>query len=411
MARKQIVAGIDVGNLFVKAAIAELDQETGRPKIIGVGVAESHGLRRGVVHNLDETIRDIGQAIHQAQTMAGTRVGRAYVAVNGPHLRSQISRGVIAVSRADNEIDQSDVERVVEAASIVNLPANREIIHVMPRNFTIDNQEVVKNPLGMKGYRLEAEVLLIDGLSPYIKNLAKCVNANDIEVAGFVYSPLAASYAVLDKKQKEHGVLKVDLGGGLSTLSFFNEGDLVYAATLPIGAQHITHDLAVALRTTVEQAEAVKLQYGFTGSHSAGKKENIDLSTLLEDENMIIPRKSLGRIIDDRVDEVFGLLQNELKRIPNLGIVPSGVVIIGGGARFAGLAGFAKERLKLPVRIGGHPELAGLADTVNDPALAVATGLVLYGLEKDYSGKNTGGSGQLSGSLRKLKGWLKNFLP
>src|SRR3989344_5618772 len=292
MGRPYTVTGIDVGNSFVKTVIAELDRENMHPRVLGLGVVESHGLRRGMVVDMDETIRDIGESVKRAQTSAGVKVNRAYVSVNGPHIKTQLSRGVIAVSRVDQEISANDIERAIDAASIVSLPANREIIHVIPKNYLVDGQEHVKNPLGMRGVRLEAEVLIIDGLSPYLRNLAKCFSANDIEVVEMIFSPLASSQAVLDKSQKEHGVLNLDLGGGLSTLSFFHEGELVFSSVIPIGSRHITNDLAVALRTSMDIAEEVKLQYGFAGLNASGakaslamqknaKRDDIDLSELL----------------------------------------------------------------------------------------------------------------------------------
>lgn len=418
MGRANVITGIDVGNSFVKTVVAELDRESWQPRVLGVGVVESHGLRKGVVIDMDEAIRDIGESVKRAETAAGARVSRAYVSVNGPHIKSQLSRGVVAVSRADEEISSNDIERAIDAASIVSLPPNREIIHVIPKNYLVDGQEHVKNPLGMRGVRLEAEVLIIDGLSPYLRNLAKCFSANDIEVAEMIFSPLAASYAVLDKSQKEHGVLNLDLGGGLSTLSFFHEGELVFSSVIPIGSRHITNDLAVALRTSMDIAEEVKLQYGFAGVLAvprSGKKDEVDLSDLLEEENFIIPRKNIARVVEARVGEVFDVMQNEMKKIPHTGLIPAGVVLTGGAAKLPGLSAFVKERIKLPVRVGQSFLLEGNNDYFSDPALAVAAGLAIYGLEKEFSKhKNKGGEINFGESLdlfKKLGSWLKNFLP
>src|SRR3989344_4615834 len=376
MGRPYTVTGIDVGNSFVKTVIAELDRENMHPRVLGLGVVESHGLRRGMVVDMDETIRDIGESVKRAETSAGVKVNRAYVSVNGPHIKTQLSRGVIAVSRVDQEISANDIERAIDAASIVSLPANREIIHVIPKNYLVDGQEHVKNPLGMRGVRLEAEVLIIDGLSPHLRNLAKCFSANDIEVAEMIYSPLASGYAVLDKSQKEHGVLNLDLGGGMSTLSFFHEGELVFASVFQIGSRHITNDLAVALRTSMDIAEEVKLQYGYAGfsvpASKTAKKDEIDLSELLEEENFIIPRKNIARVIEARVSEVFDVMQNEMKKIPNTALIPAGVVLTGGAAKLPGLTAFVKERVKLPVRIGHNFPLEGHDTQFSDPALAVA---------------------------------------
>src|SRR3989344_4338352 len=220
--------------------------------------------------------------------MAGAKVSKAYVSANGLHIRTQPSRGVIVVSRADNEITQNDIDRVIDAASTINLPPNREIIHAIPKNFTIDAQEHVKNPLGMKGVRLEADVLLVEGLSQYIRNIAKCVNANDIEVAEFVFAPLAASKSVLDKHQREHGVLSIDFGGGVSSMSLFHEGDLIHTAILPIGSRHITNDLAVAFRTSMDKAEEIKCKHGLISTEQNGKKDKVDLSELLGEENFAV---------------------------------------------------------------------------------------------------------------------------
>lgn len=418
MAQTRIITGIDVGNSFVKTVIVELERESLYPRLLGVGIVESHGLRRGVVIDMDETIHNIGESVKRAETAAGARINQAYVSVNGPHIKSQLSRGVIAVSRADEEISAHDIERAVDAASIVSLPANREIIHVIPKNYLVDGREHVKNPLGMRGVRLEAEVLIIDGLSPYLRNLAKCFNANDIEVAEMIFSPLAASRAVLDKNQKEHGVLNFDLGGGLSTLSFFHEGELVFASVIPVGSRHITNDLAVALRTSMDVAEEVKLQYGCAATSSIvqknGKKDDIDLSELLEEENFVIPRKNIARVVEARVSEVFDVMQNEMKRIPNTGLVPAGIVLAGGAAKLSGLGIFVKERMKLPVKIGNKFPLEGNDTQSGDPALAVAAGLALYGAEKEFARIKTGSKFVLEEHFEPFKkfiSWLKNFLP
>lgn len=412
MSRRNIFVGIDVGNSLVKTVVAELDRQTLNAGILGVGVVESHGLRRGVVVDMDETIRDIGESVRRAETVSGIKIGRAYVSVNGLHIKSQLSRGVIAVSRADNEIAANDIERVIDAASIVSLPVNREILHVIPKSYLVDSREHVKNPLGMKGVRLEAEVLIIDGLSPYIRNLAKCFNANDIEVAEFVFSPLALGYSVLEKNFKEHGVLSLDLGGGVSTLSFFHEGELVYASTQPVGFRHVTNDLAVALRVSMDVAEEVKLKFG--GFYGQSKKDEIDLSDFVGEEDFVIPRKNIAKVIEARTMEIFDMLHSEIKKIPYSGLIPAGAVLSGGGAKLPGLTSFVKEKLKLPVRIGRKFPVDGASDAFEDPALAVAVGLVLYGINKEFSKKTQQKSSnfeQYSGAFRKVFSWLKNFSP
>ena len=413
--RQHTITGIDIGNSAIKTLIAGVERDIPRLQVLGIGTAPSNGLRRGVVFDMEETINDIGESVRQAESMAGTKVEQAYVSLNGLHMRTLTSRGVIVVSRADNEITQHDIDRVLDAASTISLPPNREVVHIIPRNFTIDSQEYVKSPLGMKGVRLEAEVLLVEGLSPHIRNLAKCVNANDIEVKEFVFAPLAASKSVLDKHQREHGVLNIDFGGGVSSLALFHEGELVHTAVLPVGSRHITNDIAVAFRTSMDKAEEIKCQYGFVGAdENKGSKGQVDLSDILGEENFVVPRKQILKIIDCRVSELFDLVSQEIKKLPRGYLLPAGVVLAGGGANLGGLVTFAKEHLKLPAFVGknflaeGLPESEGMLD----PAFAVAAGLVAWGLEKEFSGNKVGLSNRISPDIPgKVKKWLKGFLP
>lgn len=411
--RQHLITGIDIGNHAVKTVIAEINRDILRPQVVGVGSAPSNGLRRGVVFDMEETINNIHDSVSRAEAMSGAKINRAYVSLNGLHMRNQPSRGVIVVSRADNEITQNDIARVIDAASTINLPPNREIVHTIAKNFTIDGQERVKNPLGMRGVRLEAEVMLIDGLSPHIRNLAKCVNANEIEVAEFVFAPLASAKSVLDKHQKEHGVLAIDFGGGVSSIALFHEGDLVHTAILPIGSRHVTNDLAVAFRTSMDKAEEIKCLHGSISPDQSAKKDKVDLSELLGEQDFVIPRVQIAKIIDSRVAELFDLISEEMKKLPRGYLLPAGVVLAGGGANLNGLPNFTKDRLRLAVRTGSDYIIDGLPDKILDPAFAVAVGMVLWGFEKEFSGGNLPMSARLSSfdGLNKLSRWFKNFLP
>lgn len=415
MAKPYLISGIDIGNSEIKVIVARAAGESAKPEILGVGTAPSHGLRRGMVVDMEETVCDIGAAIQRAQAMSGEKIKRAYVAVNGLHIKSQLSRGVIAVSRADNEISQSDIQRVLQAASVVSLPANREVIHIIPRNFIIDGSEQVKNPLGMKGVRLEAEVMIIDGLSPYIRNIVKCVNENGIEVAEIVFAPLASALSTLDKNQREYGVMQVDFGGGTTTLTIYQEADLIHSAVLPIGSRHITNDLAMALRTSMDVAERIKVEHAVTAAkEDLRKRETLDLSSLMGEQNFVLPRKQLTRVVDARVDEMIDLITSELKKTSRSGMLPAGVVVAGGGAHLPGLLQVIKDQLRLPVKLARPLNLDGVTDVAADPSFAVATGLVLWGFEKEFSGeKNQGGSSSRDGDgfMSKATNWLKNFLP
>ena len=415
MSKPYLLSGIDIGNHEVKVVIAKVERDGIRPEILGVGAAPSHGLRRGMVVDMEETINDVATAIQRAEATAGVKLKRAYVAVSGLHIKSQVSRGVIAVSRADNEISQSDIDRVLQAASVVSLPANREIVHVVPRNFIIDGTENVKNPLGMKGVRLEAEVLIIDGLSPYLRNLVKCVNENGLEVAGLVFAPLAASLSVLDKNQREYGVAHLDFGGGTSTLTVFEEADLIHSAVLPIGSRHITNDLAMALRTSMDVAERIKLEHATTGmTEDLRKRETLDLSKLMGEENFVLPKKQLIRVVDARVSEFLELVTDELKKSSRVGMLPAGIVVSGGGAHLPGLLAVIKDTLRAPVRLARPLHLDGVIDAAADPSFAVATGLVLWGFESEIGNVKSRNNNSFSGGNRlfeKVVDWFKNFLP
>ncbi|MEK7151389.1 MAG: cell division protein FtsA [Patescibacteria group bacterium] len=411
--RQHLITGIDIGNHAIKTVIAELNQETLRPQIVGVGTSPSNGLRRGMVFDMEECVNNIRDSVKKAESISGTKVTNAYISLNGLHIHNQLSRGVIVVSRADNEITQNDINRVIDAASTINLPPNREIIHTIPKKFIIDGQEHVKNPLGMRGVRLEAEVILIDGLSPHIRNLAKCVNANNIEVSEFVFAPLATSKSVLDKHQREHGVLCIDFGGGVSSLALFHEGDLIHTAILPIGSRHITNDLAIAFRTSMDKAEEIKCHHGIIGPEQITKKDKLDLSEILGEDDFVIPRAQIAKIIDSRVSELFDFISDEIKRTSRDYILPAGVILAGGGANLNGLSSFTKDRLRLAVKTAQKYTIDGLADQLSDPALAVAVGLVLWGFEKEFSGNKMALGARMSSfeGIQKLSKWFKNFLP
>ncbi|OGN01444.1 MAG: cell division protein FtsA [Candidatus Yanofskybacteria bacterium RIFCSPLOWO2_12_FULL_43_11b] len=413
MARPYIISGIDIGNSQVKVVIAKIDRDTLGAEILGVGSAISNGLRRGTVVDIEETIENVRTAVQRAEAMAGVNIKRAYLAVNGLHIKTQISRGVIAVSRVDGEISQNDIDRVLQAASVVSLPANREVIHILPRNYIVDGTEYVKNPMGMKGVRLESEVFIIDGLSPYLRNMAKCVNENNIEVSGLVFAPLASALAVLDKNQKEYGVMNLDFGGGTSTLTVFEEADLLHSVVLPIGSKHITSDLAVALRTSIDTAERVKIEHGATSEgEDLRKRGNIDLSELMAEKDFVLPRKQLIRVVDARAQELLEMVANELKKISK-GMLPAGVVLSGGGANLPGLAAMVKDKLRLPVRIAKPLNLSGTADNMDDPSFSVAAGLITWGIDEEFGGNKGSKNGQFfnDGSFKKILSWLKNFSP
>ncbi len=412
MASPNPICGIDIGNSTVKVVIAVVQPHAVQPEVVGIGIASStSGLNAGEIVDMQETVMNIRAAVAQAGTMAGIPVRRAFVAVSGTHMGSQTSRGVIAVGRADQEITDTDVRRVIDAASVVSLPSNREIVHVIPREFVIDGTEHVKDPIGMKGVRLEADVTLVHGPARHLRNLAKAINECGVEVAGFVFAPLAASLASLDKHQKQFGVAHIDLGGGTSSLTVWDQGDLVHSAILRLGSRKITDDLAILLRTSLENAERIKVELG--AAHEAidrRKKPEVTDLTAYVDEPFAIQRRQLIGAIDARAHEILDMISEELQKCGKRGMLPAGVVVSGGGAKLPGFLAMVRDELGLPVR-AHRPQGVEAFDAAMDPSLAVAIGLVVWGFEREGAGRESGSSLPGADFFSKIGAWLKNFVP
>ena len=417
MAKNNIIVGLDVGTSKVRAIVASIKgKEELRPKIIGVGESNSLGMRKGVVVDIEEMTKSIKRAIDQAERSSGLNIEKAYVSVGGSHIKAKTSKGIVAVSRADEEVSEDDVLRAINNASAVSLDPNREVLHVIPREFNIDGQEGIQDPRGMTGVRLEVDTLIVEGLTPYIKNLRKCLANAQVEIEGLVLNVLAASNAVLTRKQKELGVLILDFGGGTVGMTVYEERKLIHINVLPIGSYHITNDLAIGLRTSVEVAEKVKLAYGSCLAYEVGKKETIDLSKIDEKEEGVANRREISRIIEARIDEIFSLVNKELKKINRERLLPAGAILIGGGSKIPEIIDLAKEKLKLPVQLGYPQGIDGLVDKVDDPAFATAVGLIFWALEMQSGreeGKifNIGRNPSRSGFLGLIKKIFRIFLP
>jgi cell division protein FtsA len=419
MAKKDIICGIDVGSSFVRTVIAQAVSQEEKPRIIGVGTTESTGVRKGVIIDLEEAALSINESVELAERTAGVPVDRAIVSIGGNHISSQSSKGVIAVGRADGEVTHDDVERVIAAAQAISIPPNKEIIHIVPKDYSLDDQKNIKDPVGMNGVRLEVDALIIEGSSPFIKNLAKCFDQARIGVEAMVLSPLAAAQAVLTKRQKELGVALLDIGGGTTSVAVFEENDLLLSSVIPVGGSHITNDIAIGLRTSIDVAEKVKLEYGNAVPRDINKKEDIDLAQLNSQEEGIVSRYHVAEIIEARLEEIFNLANKELKSIGKDKLLPAGVVITGGTAKLPGIIDLAKDVLGLPAQTGFPVPLGGLVDKVDDPSFATSLGLVLWGYESEsYLGKITSKSrigGQmaenLGSTMGNLRKWFGKFLP
>ena len=416
MPKSKIISAIDIGSSKTAALIAQISQEN-QEKIHVVGAASSpaRGVRKGQIVNIEEAVASITEAVESAERMAGYNIARSWISVGGVHISSQNSHGVVAVSQPQGEISGEDVRRVLEAARAVALPASAEIIHVLPRQFTVDNQEGVKDPVGMTGVRLEVDTHIITGSSPVIRNLTKCVNEVGCDVAGLVFSGLAASTSVLTDTEKEFGVVLLDIGGGTMSLAIFVEGALSYSAVIPVGAINVTKDLAAGLRISLESAEKLKLYLGGLKP----KDDEVDVSTLkLAEELKTISFKTLVEgIIRPRLNEMFQQVASEIKKSSLGGLTPSGLVMTGGGAQTAGLIDSAKRILALPVRIAIPSGITGLVDDIENPGFAAAVGLLKYAqsLDEEHSfalpASPIFSKFPVRGILGKMTSWAKSLLP
>ncbi len=411
MAQATHITGIDLGSSTVRVVVAKVESGSDVPTILGVGKAAMEGMQKGVVNDVDDAVKSVSTALDMAERVAGVPIDRAYVSINGSHISSQNSRGVIAVSRADGEITEEDVDRVINAAQAVSLPSNREVLHVLPQNFVVDGHEHIKDPVGMTAVRLEVETHMVDGSTPFIKNITKVINQSGVHIEDFVFSPLAAATAVLDKKQKELGVVLVDLGAGTSSLIVYEENMLLDTAVLPLGFAHVTNDIAIGLRTSIEVAEEIKKQYGTALAETVKKSESIMIDSDSEQDS--VSRKEVADIISARLDEIYSFVDKELKSIGRSGLLPAGVIFTGGGASLPGVVELAKSKLRLPARVGMIRPLEGLSEQVGDPAYAVVVGLVLWAMEQE---KSTHRRSKLHVpdmrvTVSRVRSWLKSFMP
>jgi cell division protein FtsA len=400
--------GLDIGSSNVVCVVGLREEGAALPSVIGVGVAPTAGMRKGIVVDVEETVSSITAAVDEAERISGITIDRATIGIDGGHIQSLNSTGVIAVGRADQEISSDDVARVEEAATAIQLPPNREILQVFPRAYTVDGQTNIKDPLGMNGVRLEVDCHIITGGTPAMKNLHRSIYQAGIDIEGQVLVPLAAARTVLSKKQKELGTAVVDIGGGTTGLAVFEEGEILHSSILPIGAGHITNDLAIGLRTTVDIAEKIKLKYVKAHQSKVGSNEKIRMEEL-EGEEQVVSRRDLNKIAGARLEEILHMVKDELKKIGKSGQLPGGVVLTGGGAKMEGIDALAKEVLQLPVMVGQPEGLSGLVDKVQDPAFSAPVGLMLENMNHGYAiGPANARIGQ---TVDKLKKTLRNLLP
>lgn len=412
MAQNEFILGLDVGTTKIAATVGKLG-DTGL-EIVGMSKVSNSGIRRGQVVDVGETVSAISAVLEDCERMTGQPLKTAIISLGGAHVETTSSKGVIAVSRPDGEITPQDVDRVLEAARAVAMPANREIIHVLPKAFTVDAEGGIVDPVGMTGIRLEVDAHVVSCASPAVKNLVRAVNQAGLTPSELVFAPLATAEIMLTRQQKESGVALIDIGAGTTGLAVYEEGDLAHATILPIGSMHITHDIAIGLKTSIELAEAVKIKYG-TALKETVRDDTIDLTVIDPNELERPKQRYIAEIIEARLSELFLMIKEELSRIGRDGTLPAGVVFTGGGAQLNNLIDFAKQTLHLPARLGTPiTEFPGNVDKLDDPTYATSVGLVLWGMSRQATREPAArpfAPGSMEGVVGKAKDFFKQLLP
>ncbi|MBW1730349.1 MAG: cell division protein FtsA [Deltaproteobacteria bacterium] len=379
----EIVVGLDIGTTKICAVVAEA-----RPdgiEIIGMGSHPSEGLRKGVVINIEHTVNSIKEAVEEAETMAGCEIGSVYAGIAGGHIKGFNSHGVIALK--DKEVTQKDIDRVIEAASAVAIPMDREVIHTLVQEFIVDDQDGIMDPLGMSGVRLEAKVHIVTGAVTSAQNIIKCANRAGLDVCDIVLESIASSEAVLNREERNLGVALIDFGGGTTDMAVFSKGSIKHTSVLALGGDNLTYDIAVGLRTPKAEAEKIKIKYGCGLCALIGKDETIEVPGVGERKPRILSRQILGEILEPRVEEIFTLIHGELVRAGFQDKISSGVVVTGGSAELPGVPEIAEQIFDAPARLGYPKGISGLVEIVNKPMYATAVGLVLYGSKRQKKGK------------------------
>jgi len=412
MAKNHIIAGLDIGSSKIRTVVGMLEDNSTQLNVIGVGVSPSMGLRKGRVIDVEEAINSISSSLEDAERMSGEPINHVFLGIGGSHLESLDSKGVIAVPNG-NEITESDVDRVLEAAQAVSIPSNRRILRIIPKAFTVDEQKGIKYPVGMTGIRMEVEAHLMTGLVPAIKNIEKCVHQAGVDIDDIIPNGLAAAEAVLSKRQKELGVVVIDVGSGGTSIVVFEEGTTLHTATIPVGGESVTNDIAIGLRTSIDTAEKIKIEYGSCTPEDVNDRETIDLSLISKIDNQTVSKRHMAEIIQARYHEIFVLVKDELAKINRDGMLPAGVVITGSGVKMPGTVDLARETLNLPVQVGFPQNFESVVDKIDDPAYATAIGLAIWGSRFEGQGgyRFDFRSLKLGKSLQSLKSWARSLLP
>jgi cell division protein FtsA len=407
MAKRKLIVGLDIGTTKVCAVIGEWTDDG--IEIIGIGSHESEGLRKGVVVNIDSTIESIRKAVEEAEIMSGCNIKSVYVGIAGGHIKSFNSYGIVAVK--GNEVDETDVKRAMEAAKAIAMPLDREVLHIIPQHYIVDDQDGVRDPIGMSGVRLEVKVHIVTGAVTSIQNIIKSVNGVGLEVYDIILEPLSASDAVLSPDEKELGVALVDIGGGTTDIAVYSEGSIKHSAVLPLGGGYLTNDIAVGLRTPVTEAEKVKIKYGCAYTPLIPQDEMIEVPSVGGREPRRVSRQVLGGIIEPRMDEILNLVCREIVKSGYEERLAAGIVLTGGTSLLNGVSELSEQIFNMPVRCGVPTGIGGVAEIVNSPLYATAIGLILQGSR--VRTKNILKKGEATTSIKglnkKLQKWFSEF--
>ena len=405
---KRLIVGLDIGTSKVVALVGEI-KEDDEIEVIGIGTHPSRGLKKGVVVNIESTVQSIQRAVEEAELMAGCEIHSVFAGIAGSHISSLNSHGIVAIK--DREVSAIDVERVIDAARAVAIPADQKILHILPQEYIIDKQEGIHQPVGMSGVRLEAKVHMVTGAVSAAQNIVKCVRRCGLEVEDLILEQLASSYSVLSDDEKELGVCLVDIGGGTTDIAVFTDGAIRHTSVIPIAGDQVTNDIAVALRTPTQHAEEIKLKYGCALTQLAAPEETIEVPSIGERPPRRLSRQTLAEVIEPRYEELLMLIQAELRRSGFENLVAGGIVLTGGSAKVEGLVELAEEIFHIPVRLG-HPQyVSGMAEVVSNPIHATGVGLLLFGHREQRAGLYEHPTpGGVRGVWARMKSWFQgNF--
>jgi cell division protein FtsA len=405
---KNLIVGLDIGTSKVVAIVGEIKPDD-EIEIIGIGSHPSRGLKKGVVVNIESTVQSIQRAVEEAELMAGCEIHSVYAGIAGSHIRSLNSHGIVAIK--DHEVTHGDVDRVIDAARAVAIPADQRILHILPQEFIIDEQDGIREPVGMSGVRLEARVHMVTGAVSAAHNIVKCVRRCGLEVDDLILEQLSSSYAVLSEDEKELGVCLVDIGGGTTDIAVFTEGSIRHTAVIPIAGDQVTNDIAVALRTPTQHAEEIKMKYACALTQLASGDETIEVASIGERPARRLSRQTLAEVVEPRYEELLTLVQGELRRSGFEDLIAGGVVLTGGSSKMEGLIELAEEVFHIPVRLGVPQHVTGLVDVVRNPIYATGVGLLLFGHNnRSQRGREMPVGGGLKAVWDRMKSWFQgNF--